>query len=58
MWLRNRRFIRPKAPYTANGMTTGGKDSQVNTDGTDGQITTQKHKLRQRKVKFTPSTEC
>ena len=53
--VRNRRFIRPRPPDTANDMTTGGKDSQVNTDGTDGQITTRK--LRQRKVKFIPSTK-
>ena len=53
--LRNRRFIRPKAPDTANDMTIGGKDTQVNTDSADGQITMQKRS--QRKVKFTPSTK-
>ena len=55
--VRNRRFIRPKASDTANDTTTGGKDSQVNTDGTDGQIATEKHNLRKRKVEFTPSTK-
>ena len=56
--LRNRQFIKPKVPDTTNHMTIDGKDTQVNTDGADGQITTQKRNLRQRKVKFTPSTEC
>ena len=56
--LRNRRFIKPKVPDTTNHMTIGGKDTQVNTDSADGQITTQKRNLRKRKVKFTPSTKC
>ena len=56
--VRNRRFIRPKAPGTANDMTAGGKDTRVTTDGADDQITTQERNLRKRKVKFTPSTKC